>query len=98
LIKEAYAVAHQAMFFFLIARCLKFFNTLTMKEAVVYVIVHALIIITSYGFHYGIASTRKQLVVLDRVGWLAGEQDFEWRRNTLIFLHGQRLQFQPWLQ
>lgn len=34
------------------------------------------------GFHYGIASTRKQLVVLDRVGWLAGEQDLEWRRNT----------------
>lgn len=50
------------------------------------------------GFHYGIASTRKQIVVLDRVGWLAGEQDLEWRRNTLIFLHGQRLQFQPWLQ
>lgn len=57
--------------FFSIAKSLKIFETLTKKEAIVYVIVHALIITTSYGFHYGIGSTRKQLVVLDR-GWLVG--------------------------
>lgn len=48
--KEAYAVAHQAMFFFSIVRSLKIFNTLTMKEAVAYVIVHALSLSQVMGF------------------------------------------------